>query len=261
MLSLLENLKRIILKLRAMVLYDRKYTFILKNNFKLQFYSTNFVTKFRYDTFFSKEPETITWIENMEDDCLLWDIGANVGLYTIYCLAGSAKRKVVAFEPHLANLQCLLENLNQNKLLGDRITVVPNAVFSKNAILKFVINSTALGDSNHSILDSGNNKLFFNTPTMTVQNLIDSGLSFPNYLKIDVDGNELEIIRSASIVLNNNKLKGLLIELDLNNEIETNEIIQTLNSAGLFEQSRHDLMARYGKISHKRLYNFIFERK
>ena len=35
--------------------------------------------------FFSKEPETLEWIDNFsKDSSIFWDIGANIGLYSIY---------------------------------------------------------------------------------------------------------------------------------------------------------------------------------
>ena len=36
--------------------------------------------------FYSKEPETLDWIENFDDKgkIIFWDIGANIGLYSIY---------------------------------------------------------------------------------------------------------------------------------------------------------------------------------
>ena len=56
----------------------------IKNKyFKLKqaFYSNRLV-EWRVDTFFTKEPETLEWIDGFEkkDNLIFWDIGANIGL-------------------------------------------------------------------------------------------------------------------------------------------------------------------------------------
>ena len=44
---------------------------------------TNHITQYRADTFSSKEPKTLKWIEQFEDNKCFWDVGANVGLYSL----------------------------------------------------------------------------------------------------------------------------------------------------------------------------------
>jgi len=39
---------------------------------------------FRANTLLTKEPETIAWIDTFEPGETLWDIGANVGVYSLY---------------------------------------------------------------------------------------------------------------------------------------------------------------------------------
>ena len=53
---------------------------------KLTFFVPNYLTEWRVDTYFSKEPETLEWIDNFEkkENLIFWDIGANIGLYSIY---------------------------------------------------------------------------------------------------------------------------------------------------------------------------------
>ena len=57
----------------------------------------NPLLRLRAETFLTKEPETLEWIDRMNDDSVLWDIGANVGIYSI---TGVSKRaNVIAFNP------------------------------------------------------------------------------------------------------------------------------------------------------------------
>ena len=54
----------------------------LGDNLNLKFYVINSITKFRAETFFDKEPDTIKWIKNYNGDGDFIDIGANIGIYS-----------------------------------------------------------------------------------------------------------------------------------------------------------------------------------
>ena len=67
------------------------------------------------------EPETVAWIDqHVEDGETLWDIGANIGLYTLYA-ALKPQVTVVAFEPSAASFATLVRNLELNKM-DDRVS-------------------------------------------------------------------------------------------------------------------------------------------
>jgi hypothetical protein len=72
------------------------------NNKKYIFSSPNYLTSWRYKTFATKEPETLKWIDEMEANSVFWDIGANVGLYSIYA-AMNKNSKFISFEPSVFN--------------------------------------------------------------------------------------------------------------------------------------------------------------
>jgi FkbM family methyltransferase len=253
------SVKKLLRSIKHNILFMRDFKIYPTKNSELLFQSNNYVTNFRYDTFFEKEPETLAWIDAMESGSTLWDIGANIGLYSIYFLRMNNGGRVVSFEPHPSNVMGLIENLQKNKLLGERVTVVPNPLYSENKVLNFSINSSVIGDSNHSVSSNSSNE-FIKTNTITIDELLDIGLDVPNYLKVDVDGNELDIIKTADIILQSEKLKGVLIELDFNNMEESSAIIDKLNLFGFRERERFDTMGKFNKISSKKLFNVIFER-
>ncbi len=62
---------------------------------------------FRARTLLSKEPDTIEWLKGMKDGDVFWDIGANVGVYTLFAAANHVK--VYAFEPESRNYSLLSE--------------------------------------------------------------------------------------------------------------------------------------------------------
>ena len=62
----------------------------------------------RAETFFTKEPDTIEWIESFDKNDVFLDIGANIGIYSLY--AAKNVSKVWAIEPESLNFAML--NLN-----------------------------------------------------------------------------------------------------------------------------------------------------
>ena len=86
----------------------------------IYFFVPNSLTKWRVDTFFSKEPETLEWIDNFKNvqgkKIIFWDIGGNIGLYSIYAALKYKSIDVTTFEPSTSNLQVLSRNISINKL-------------------------------------------------------------------------------------------------------------------------------------------------
>ena len=73
----------------------------------------------RARTSLTKEPETLEWINTFEDADVLWDIGANVGVYSLY--AALRRLTVLAFEPSSANSYVRSRNVEINKM-DDRVS-------------------------------------------------------------------------------------------------------------------------------------------
>ena len=66
-------------------------------------------------TFQGDEPETISWIDDeVEPGDVVWDVGANVGLYS--CYAAKAGARVLAFEPSGINFGLLVAHVELNGL-------------------------------------------------------------------------------------------------------------------------------------------------
>ena len=82
---------------------------------QIKFYCLNDMTVGRARTLFIKEPETIEWIDTFEEGDVLWDIGANVGVYSLYA-AIIKKADVLSFEPSASNYFILNKNIEINDL-------------------------------------------------------------------------------------------------------------------------------------------------
>ena len=76
--------------------------------------------KNRMDRMLTKEPETIKWINTFDKDSVFFDVGANVGIYSLYS-AIVKQNKVYAFEPQKVIHDLLQDNVKKNKLKNVRI--------------------------------------------------------------------------------------------------------------------------------------------
>ena len=84
----------------------------------INFFIPNSLVKWRVETFFTKEPETIEWIDSFDENSkiIFWDIGSNIGLYSIYAALKYKDIEVVSFEPSTSNLRVLSRNISINSL-------------------------------------------------------------------------------------------------------------------------------------------------
>lgn len=156
----------------------------------------------RADTFWTKEPGTITWLESLTSDDVLVDVGANIGLYSLY--AAKFCKHVYAFEPHMVNAQSLLQNVADNQL-QDKITVFSVGLGERSCYQPFHYLSLRAGTSGSQVNEPVLGGQTF-TPIFTemkrVETLDDLVLSGviqpPTAVKIDVDGRELKILTGFS---------------------------------------------------------------
>jgi FkbM family methyltransferase len=147
--------------------------------------------------------QTAALVNVLRPGQIFFDIGANVGYYTLLGsrlvgLSGS----VIAFEPVLRNLSCLHRHLILNDC--QNVCVVTAACSDGSTLASFSAGSNfATGhmeasDGLQSRLDSGRWNL---VPTVTVDSVANRSGASPDVIKIDVEGGELNVLRGAEAVL------------------------------------------------------------
>lgn len=125
---------------------------------------------------------------------VVFDVGAHAGYYTLLAsqLVGATGR-VVAFEPEARNLGYLEEHLRLNDVRNVR--VVEAAVADAAGTAPFATESSGFGGA---LSEAGSATV----TTVTIDGLVDAGtLPAPHYLKVDVEGAELRVLRGAAKVL------------------------------------------------------------
>ena len=139
--------------------------------------------------------------EFVKVDAIVWDIGANVGLFAVPAatMAGPHGR-VVAFEPDVWLVQLLRRTARAQSPATAPITVVPVAVASRVALSTFVI--ARRGRAANHLEGYGTTQAGGVRETTTVMSVsLDWLLAHypaPTVLKIDVEGAELEVLQGAS---------------------------------------------------------------
>jgi FkbM family methyltransferase len=239
---------------------------ISHNNIKLKLAIPNSLCKWRALTLSTKEPETLEWIDAFPNNSILWDIGANIGLYSLY----AAKRggcQVWAFEPSVFNLEILARNIFLNKLT-DKICIVPIALSDSLGNSKMRMTTTEWGGA----LSTFSQKFGWDgKPIEHIFELQTIGMSMdyvterleipmPDFIKLDVDGLEHFILKGGPIILR--RIKSILIEINDEFQEQSKECKQLLSDAGLKLNKKHqsDMMS-ISKRGFQNSYNQIWSRE
>ena len=204
----------------------------------------NALNRYRADSFSTKEPETLEWIDHIPTGAVVWDIGANVGLYSCY----AAKRRgcrVFAFEPSVFNLELLARNIFANELT-ECITIVPLPLSDVLAVSKLNMTTTEWGGALSTFgqpygHDGQTMRKVFEFPTIGLS-MVDAvellKIPQPDYIKMDVDGIEHLILKGGTPILR--RVKGILIEINDNFATQANDASMYLREAGFsLKEKRH----------------------
>ncbi len=236
------------------------------NGLKFKFAIPNTLSKWRIKSFSTKEPETLEWIDTLPEGAVLWDIGANIGLYSVYA-AHKRNCRVYAFEPSVFNLELLARNIYLNKL-SDRICIVPLALSDRLSISQMRMTSTEWGGAlstfgkdfgwdGQAIKQTFDYQLIGLSMEEAIYHL---SLPVPEYIKMDVDGLEHFILKGGVSVLA--KIKGILIEVNDDFTEQADQCKALLTAAGLtLKEKRHAIEIDSSESGFENTFNQIWIRQ
>ncbi|MEQ8665485.1 MAG: FkbM family methyltransferase [Rhodospirillales bacterium] len=239
----------------------------------VQFFVPNQLCLHRVNTLFSKEADTMEWISGFSDRDLLIDIGANVGMYSIWAAAKQGAR-VLAFEPESQNFAVLNRNIFINGL-QDKISAYcvaiggPTEAGTDYTVDVLNLSSFQIGTSCHSFSEEVDYKLDPATPSfkqgciaVPLDGFLQSSGGIDRFddihIKIDVDGLEHLVVRGAEQILRSPQVRSVLIEINTN-LIPHNEIVKLMESRGFATTIHPDAIRSSGKF--EGLGNHIFVRR
>jgi FkbM family methyltransferase len=200
-----------------------------------------YVPKHNYNIYCPLNKEDFIVMTRHEDDIIerflpkqgdiVVDIGAHMGRYTII----SSKRvgangKVVAIEAHPGNFEMLKSNIKLNQLTN----VIPlnYAAYSKETKINLYLPEVESGYTIYNTIMSNRARTedkFVEVSANTLDYLLQlNEITDVNWVKIDVEGAEFEVLKGASNVLSKSKDIALLIEVHGKDTYEP--IIESLRS-------------------------------
>jgi FkbM family methyltransferase len=147
-----------------------------------------------------ERPVVSDLVKNLHPDDVVFDLGANHGIYT--CLAGKTLEsgQVVSFEPNPQTFTELRENVSLNQL-ADTITLYQAAVADKSGQATFFIDSESTGSSLAQPKQSSSTQAI-QVDVVALDSLVDDDSQpHPDVVKIDVEGAEFQALRGMSTIL------------------------------------------------------------
>jgi FkbM family methyltransferase len=180
----------------------------------------NWITQFRMDTFETKEPETLDWIDaQVRDGDLFFDVGGNIGVYTVYTALRHPRASVVVFEPEYANLHLLRDNIVANRL-SERVQMYPIALSDRTGVSRLHVQDLTPGAALHTesaaplrATESGEAVVMAEGAwAMRLDEFCAQAGLWPNAIKIDVDGGEHRVLAGARVTLARPGLRSLIVE-------------------------------------------------
>ena len=262
--------RSILIWFQEFIQYD-SYENINILNKNVSFFVPNQIIQWRLETFFTKEPETLKWIDSFDDNkkIIFWDVGANIGLYSIYAAIKHSDIEIVSFEPSTSNLRVLSRNISINKLEEKiKINQLP-LTKEQNQYLLFeesefieghAVNAFGVEtDTEEKAIESKNRyKIFGTNINYLIKNNI---LSIPNYIKIDIDGFEHLVLEGANEYLDNPEIKGISIEVNENSNNQFNSILRIMDKFNFsIKHKKHASMFNNSDKFSKH-FNYVFTKK
>lgn len=223
----------------------------------------NEMTLWRVKTFWNKEPDTLRWIETFKPNDLFIDIGANIGLYSLY--ASLRGVQTIAFEPESLNYALLNKNIFHNRL-DRKIKAYSLALSNEIAFDAIHLSLFTEGAACHNFkeqLDFKHDPLIpqFSQGcfSVTLDYLIEQKLiPVPQHIKIDVDGIEHKILEGAKQTLKNSAVQSVLVELNM--ELLPHRQIIEFMKTNNFLCSRSQMNQDQSDGPFKEVVNYIFFR-
>jgi FkbM family methyltransferase len=201
------------------------------------------------------ENEIMEYFNPNEGDTVV-DVGAHIGLYSLI----AAKRvgpsgKVIAIEPDPENCKILKKNILLNQL--SNVEALECAVYSTRGKLRLFLPELEQGRTifNTVMQDRARTSTnFLEVEANTLDNILDeNNITEVNWIKIDVEGAELEVLKGAVNTLSSNKNITLVVEIHgMEIYMEMIKYLKTRNLMIMYEKSnekgdwRHIIAKKFG---------------
>ena len=165
------------------------------------------------------EWETNDWINTFTKGKTFYDIGSNVGVYSLMAVQ-TKSNNVVSFEIDPLNASIQHQNIYSNNM-QESILLLPIGLSDYTSVRDIHFKTISEGDALHSIdeispsvaEENREKTIKGQIATFKLDELISiMGLPAPSYVKIDVDGAELKILKGMESCLST--VESAMVEVD-----------------------------------------------
>jgi FkbM family methyltransferase len=223
------------------------------------------IEAYRVASYAEKEPETLDWLDSqLRDGDVFMDVGANIGLYSLYAAKRNPQCTVYAVEPESQNFSRLCRNI----VLSKAGNVIPCnfALSDREAFDLLYVGSLEPGSALHSLGRPSEYRhheesvpLRQGTLSVTLDALVTRyGLPQPTLLKVDVDGIEEQILDGAETLLASPILRSILVEVTMKDGSTDAGMEKRLDRFGFRLLRASDWVAELNGL---RSHNLIFGRR
>lgn len=220
----------------------------MKRDIPFKFDQSSGLSQWRAETFWEKEPETILWTESFRSlthrNLDFIDIGANLGVYSLFALTTGIYRRVVAVEPMPLNFEALEQNVILNGF-RENVILYSQPLYSHPIEAAFKFEDPRVGASGGQVVEkriTTDSQEGVSVQCLTGDTIIENNSVKNCVIKIDVDGLELKILQGFEQSLSSDVICGLLVEATTQN-IE--EISDFMNRYGYSVDTQFDSLENH----------------
>ncbi len=152
-----------------------------------------------------------------KDDLIVFDVGANIGDYSQKIRAGFSKSKIYAFEPNPKTFELLTRNLDSLTINCQNL-----GISSKSSLQKIYTYSDDTSSQHASIyknvlldLHKANSIIEMEFKNTTLDDFCKiNNINYIDFLKIDTEGHELEVLKGGMKMIHENKIGIIQFEFN-----------------------------------------------
>jgi len=164
-----------------------------------------FTTEYERDSF-----TYVTDVISNKPGSVVYDLGANLGYFSILCSAYGNESKIFAFEPIPENMRVLCRHLLMNNI--NNVTPVNLAISDHMGLIDFSADNRSVSYTYKQASSYyGNRQLKIKVGILSMDSLASHfGFPDPDVIKIDVEGAEFDVLSGGVEMINRCRPKILL---------------------------------------------------